>query len=46
MIPYMHRGVVFRENISHKIVLNGVEEEVRFKVGYLGNKVIKCKLKC
>lgn len=42
MIPYMHRGVVFRENISHKILINGVEEEVRFKVGYLGNKVIKC----
>ena len=42
MIPYMHRGVVFRENISHKIVINGVEEEVRFKVGYLGEKIIKC----
>ena len=42
MLPYIHRGVAIRENVVHKVEINGEFEEVRFKIGEIDNKIIKC----
>ncbi|RAP51505.1 MAG: TIGR00299 family protein [Methanosphaera sp. rholeuAM270] len=42
MLPYAHRGVAVRENVLHDVEINGSVEHVRFKIGYLDDKVIKC----
>lgn len=42
IIPTIHRGVATRENVHKKININGVDEDIRFKIGYVNDKVIKC----
>ena len=42
VIPTVHRGVAIRENIHEKININGTWEDVRFKIGYINDKIIKC----
>lgn len=42
MLPHIHRGVAIRENVIHKVEIDGNTEEVRFKIGEIGNKIIKC----
>lgn len=42
VIPTVHRGVATRENVHQTITINGVDEDIRFKIGCIGNKVIKC----
>ncbi|WP_323736722.1 nickel pincer cofactor biosynthesis protein LarC [Methanosphaera sp. ISO3-F5] len=42
MLPHIHRGVAIRENVIHKVEVNGNLEEIRFKIGQLGDKIIKC----
>ncbi|MBR0473118.1 MAG: nickel pincer cofactor biosynthesis protein LarC [Methanosphaera sp.] len=42
MLPHIHRGVAIRENVIHKVEINGNLEEIRFKIGQLGDKIIKC----
>lgn len=42
MLPYAHRGVAIRENVMHKVEINGNVEEVRFKVGEIDGRIIKC----
>ncbi|WP_455645076.1 nickel pincer cofactor biosynthesis protein LarC [Methanosphaera sp.] len=42
MIPTTHRGVATRENVYQKININGTVENIRFKIGYIDDKVIKC----
>ena len=42
MLPYIHRGVAFRENVMHSVEISGQMEEVRFKIGEIDGKVIKC----
>ncbi len=41
IIPTMHRGVATRTNIHQKIEINGNIEDVRFKLGYAGDEIIK-----
>ncbi len=41
MLPYVHRGVAIRENVLHSVEINGESEEVRFKIGQIGDKIIK-----
>ncbi|MBE6493220.1 MAG: nickel pincer cofactor biosynthesis protein LarC [Methanosphaera stadtmanae] len=42
IIPQIHRGVAIRENVLHNININGNDEEIRFKIGSVGEKIIKC----
>lgn len=42
MLPHIHRGVAIRENVVHNVEINGETERVRFKIGEIGSKVIKC----
>ena len=42
MLPYIHRGVAFRENVMHSVIIDGQMEDVRFKIGEIDGKVIKC----
>lgn len=42
MLPYVHRGVAIRENVIHHVEVDGNIEDVRFKIGYIGEKIIKC----
>lgn len=42
VIPTVHRGVAIRENIHEKININGTWEDIRFKIGYINDKIIKC----
>ena len=42
IIPNIHRGVAIRENVYHTINVNGKDEELRFKIGTLGENIIKC----
>lgn len=44
IIPYLHRGIAIRENIKHNVKINGTLEEVRFKIGTLDDKIIKCNV--
>nr|WP_241776202.1 nickel pincer cofactor biosynthesis protein LarC [Methanosphaera sp. WGK6] len=42
MIPTIHRGVATRENVYHEININDTLENIRFKIGYIDDKIIKC----
>lgn len=42
MLPYVHRGVAIRENVIHHVEVDGNVEEVRFKIGQIGERIIKC----
>lgn len=42
MLPHVHRGVAIRENVYHDIEIDGATEHVRFKIGQIGEKIIKC----
>lgn len=42
MLPHIHRGVAIRENVVHNVEINGETERVRFKIGEIGSKIIKC----
>lgn len=42
MLPYVHRGVAIRENVIHNIEINGNMEKIRFKIGDMNGKIIKC----
>lgn len=42
MLPYIHRGVAVRENVLHEVEINSSLEKVRFKIGEIDGKVIKC----
>jgi uncharacterized protein (TIGR00299 family) protein len=42
MLPHVHRGVAIRENVIHKIEINNKTEKIRFKIGELDGKIIKC----
>lgn len=44
ILPYLHRGLAVRENIKHNVEINGTTEEVRFKIGLLDDKIIKCNV--
>ncbi|HIJ15647.1 MAG TPA: nickel pincer cofactor biosynthesis protein LarC [Methanosphaera sp.] len=42
MLPHVHRGVAIRENIIHNIKIKDNDEKIRFKIGEINGKVIKC----
>lgn len=42
MLPHVHRGVAIRENVIHNIEINGNVEKIRFKIGEINGKIIKC----
>lgn len=42
MIPVIHRGVATREGVHEKINIDNNPEDIRFKIGYIDNKIIKC----
>lgn len=42
MLPHIHRGVAIRENIMHQVEINGNMENIRFKIGEIDGKIIKC----
>ena len=42
ILPHVHRGVAIRENVVHKMIINENMEKIRFKVGEIDGKIIKC----
>lgn len=42
MLPHVHRGVAVRENVIHTTQINGNTEKIRFKIGEVNGKIIKC----
>ncbi len=42
MLPHVHRGVAIRENIIHNIKIKDNDEKIRFKIGEINGKIIKC----
>lgn len=42
MLPHVHRGVAIRENIIHNIKIKDNNEKIRFKIGEINGKIIKC----
>ena len=40
VMPYIHRNIASRKIISIKVIINGKEEDIRIKVGMIGNEVI------
>ena len=42
MLPHVHRGVAIRENIIHNIKIKDNDEIIRFKIGEINGKIIKC----
>lgn len=42
MIPTMHRAAVVRKNVIQQVEVEGIKEDVRFKIGYSDDMVVKC----
>jgi len=42
ILPHVHRGVAIRENVIHNVKINDNIEQIRFKIGELDGKIIKC----
>ncbi len=42
ILPHVHRGVAVRENVIHTTQINGNTEKIRFKIGEVNGKIIKC----
>ena len=40
ILPYVHRDIASRKIIPIKVIINGKEEDVRIKVGMIGDKII------
>jgi pyridinium-3,5-bisthiocarboxylic acid mononucleotide nickel chelatase len=40
VLPYIHRNIASRKVVSIKVIINGKEEDVRIKVGMIGNEII------
>ena len=42
VMPNVHRGISKREFKSVPVTVNGISQDITFKIGYVGKKVIKC----
>jgi pyridinium-3,5-bisthiocarboxylic acid mononucleotide nickel chelatase len=40
VLPYVHRNIASRKIVPIKIIINGKEEDVRIKVGMIGDEII------
>ena len=42
ILPHVHRGVAFRDNVIHNIKIKDNMEKIRFKIGEIDGQIIKC----